>query len=128
DRQALDGLHCGIPELLRITQKIQQHVKGVLSPEQLLADHKRRHSEDTARDGPIGILTQPLLDDRIANRGLRISDAQLTRQIGDHSGIRDVAPVEEDRVKDRLYYAPVCARRDYESQSGERIEGMCRRK
>src|SRR2546430_13609468 len=94
----------------------------------LVADHQRGHAEYTLRARPVGIVAQTLLDRRVAQSRLRVRDAQLTRELGDHRRIGHVAPLAEYSAKHGAGGASIAACGDDQPQRGKRVEGMRRRR
>ena len=108
-------------------QVLERHVECVVPPEELVADHQRGHAEYTLRARPVGVVAQALLDRRVAQSRLRVRDAQLTRELGDHRRIGHVAPLAEYSAKHGAGGASIAACGDDQPQRGERVEGMRRR-
>src|SRR5215469_18180477 len=98
-----------------------------MPPEELLADEQRWHAELSARDRPVRVVAQSLLQRRICEGALRIDDAELLGEICDDCRRTHVAAVAEDGIEDDAGRAPIAACRDDQSQRRERVEWMRRR-
>jgi hypothetical protein len=98
-----------------------------VAPEELRADHQRRHAEDAARDRPVRVRAQPLLDGRLGDRRLRVGNPQPPREIGDDGRIIHVPAVAEYRIEDSSGRASIAPRGNDKSQRRQRVERVGRR-
>src|SRR2546430_9934236 len=82
----------------------------------LVADHQRGHAEYTLRARPVGVVAQALLDRRVAQSRLRVRDAQLTRELGDHRRI-DRKSTRLNSSHSQISYAVFCLKKTNDDTS-----------